>query len=671
MSLRAQVGISVEGPLHRGLLVVGLAAGALTSAFAFLLLGPVVGVKSTYVLLGVGIAAVTYSYYDSDPPLVTVGRIGHGSKHVYAKAVLVVALAAVAAVASARHVAGVDPTTIRALALLVGLPVGYTLVVLGIRRGRSPRLLLPQIVALFAVPPVTKIIATTFYLGKGDTPKHLYYVDLLVSNGTWQAIPLGTFYHHFPGLHSALGTIRLLTGLPSYDAFMTLGIVVYAAVVCLAYLFARLLLGDRTVALFVALAASLLAPIHTYSTYLYPQAFAVPMVLLLVYLAVRHELTAPAGLVAHTVLSGLLVVVLWFSHHLTVVLFAPILLGLVVGPPVLERVGWPDSRPDIQRVLRPRALPLVVWVTGSVLYWTTQGLFIEPFLGSVSTLLAGPVLAGSSSTPVGVTGLGVSLPDASVTSAVVSLGSPSGIYNILLVCVLTLGVLAVVGRAARYRPAGGFLLVGVLGSILLLRTPVAVSGLDRIQLPLAVFVAFVVGIGIERVLTVNVRSLRRLAPGLVVVLLLSSSVAVVTGHDLAGLHSGPDLWENRSLPDGQKEFSTSEMRSFEQSAAFFETYDTRPATDWRSDIGLGRYGVEADSIRVESDHVTMRNELLLYRDRWTAYSLRVIPERLSMRTVIVGESWMDRFVATENKVYTTGEFGMLADREDGSMLRRA
>jgi hypothetical protein len=320
-------------------------------------------------------------------------------------------------------------------------------------------------------------------------------------------------------------------------------------------------------------------------------------------------------------------------------------------------------------VVRPRALPLVVWVVGSVGYWVTEGLFLGPLVESTTELLSGTIIAGGSGTGVTVGALGVSLPEPTVWSGVVSLGSPSGLYNLVLVCVLALGAVATLCDVDRYWRAGGLVFVGLVGSILLLKTPLAVSGVARLRLPLALFVAFPVGIGLQRVLGVDVSRLRRLAPAILVLVLLGTSTAVATGHDLEGLRSGPELWENRPLPDAQKTYSASEMQSFERAATFSRTYDARLSTDWRSDIGLGRYGTEAESIVVGPDDVRAPTAHVLYRRAWTEYSLRLIPERLSLQTVVVGDAWMDRFVATENKVYTTGEFGMLADHEGGSLLR--
>jgi hypothetical protein len=664
MSLRAQTVLPVDGRF----LAAGIAAAAVVSMVTFVVLGPVFGVKSAYVLLGLGLASVMYHWYERPSSLVEVTN-SDSPGWVHTKAVLVLALAAVVSVAGARHI-GVDPTTVRSGALLVCLPLGYTLVVLGIHRGLVPRAILVQILTLYAVAPVTKVLGTTFYIGKGDTPKHLHYVDLLVEAGTWQAIPTGSLYQYFPGLHSTLGSIRLLAGLSSYAAYMTLGIVLYGVVICLAYLSARMMLGDRTTALFVALATSVLAPIQTHATYLFPQAFVVPLALALLYLVVRQNLTSPDARLAHGSLAATLIVVLWFSHHLTVVLFVPVLLGLLVAPALFARYE-PASGATDKVVIRPLALPLMIWVVGSVVYWVIQGVFIGPLVGSIIKVLSKTFIAGGSGIAVPVRALGVPLPEATVWQSLISLGSPSGVYNLVLVCVLALGAVTLLGNINRYRRAGGFVLVGLIGSILLLETPVVANGVRRLRLPFALFVAFPMGIGLQRILGVEVSRLRRLAPAILVLLLLGTSTAVATGHDLGGLRSGPELMENRPLPDGQKTFSASEMRSFERAAAFSRTHKARLSTDWRSEIGLGRYGVEADSIRTGPDHVSAPSEHVLYREAWTAYSLRVIPERLSLRTVVIDQEWMNRFVATENKIYTTGESGILTDHDSGPFLRRS
>lgn len=661
--------------LPRWFFLTTIGGALLGSLVTFVVLGPAVGIKSGYVVIGLAAALAVYYGSGADNRSVRPTEGLFIDRRVYTKGVFTVALLSIAAVAGARNLGLADPMVARIGVLLVALPIGYALLTLQLRSGASTRSVLSQILVLFAVAPLTKYLATGFYIGNGDTPAHVRYVDLLVSNGTWQAIPKGSFYFHFPALHTLLGSVRFLSGLSSYDSYMIVGLFAYLVAVCSVYLVARLTMGDRVRASFVALATTLLVPIHVYTSHFHPQAFAVTIVTVLLYLTVRsagdREGSARG---AHTVISGLLVALLWFTHHLTVVLFLPILGLLFVAPPLVRRVGrtptavdpYPyEHASDSRHVLTPRSVPLVAWVLGSVAYWTFEGIFVGPLVSSVRATMGSTVVASESSSPVTLHGLGVPLPEPSSTAAILSLVSPGGVYNTILVCVLALGFIVLLDRFERYRRSAAFVLVGLVGSGLLLRTPLAVSAINRVQLPLSIFVAFVVGIGLYALVSGSFRPNTNILPAVFVVLLLSTSATAVAGDDVYPLHSGPDLWQVQPIPDGQKEFSERELTGLEQASTFFRGEDVMAATDWRSEIGLFRFGAEARGMGVRDERIVTDRELLLYRARWTEHSVRIIPEKFSFGTVLVSDAWLRRLVGTEDKVYTTGSVGVLRDREEG------
>jgi hypothetical protein len=181
-------------------------------------------------------------------------------------------------------------------------------------------------------------------------------------------------------------------------------------------------------------------------------------------------------------------------------------------------------------------------------------------------------------------------------------------------------------------------------------------------LPLSLFVAVVLGVALSR-LVLKADTLSKLAPVVLVFLLLSTSATVAASDQAYSLHSGPDLWELRPLPEEQVEFSQRELAGLQQSSTYLRQQDIEVATDWRTQIGLERYGADSVSMVVEDGRVGVQGaDLLAYRDRWPDHSLRLIPERLSLVTVVVDETWLQRTVLTENKVYTTGGVGMLVDR---------
>jgi hypothetical protein len=276
-------------------------------------------------------------------------------------------------------------------------------------------------------------------------------------------------------------------------------------------------------------------------------------------------------------------------------------------------------------------------------------------------LIAGTPGGGGGSEVIPVKALGRQLPETSAGTAALSVLSPTGIYSLLLVCTVSFAVVTALSRLDRFRRPMAFIVVGAGGALLLLPTPLVAIGLDRTQLPLSPFVAVVVAIALSRLL-LNAATLPRLASVVVVFLLLSTSATVAASDEAYALHSGPDLWEDRPLPEEQVEFSQREMESLEQGSAYLRRHEVGASTDWRTQIGLERYGTDSDSMVVEEGRIGVGEDLLVYRDRWPDHSIRLIPEPLSLVTLVVDEAWLERTVRRENKVYTTGEIGMLSDR---------
>ncbi|MDS0222699.1 hypothetical protein NDI54_15240 [Haloarcula sp. S1AR25-5A] len=647
----------------RLLLPTSLIIALLASLTAFQILGPVAGIKSGYVFLGLLFAIVIYRY--SQPKREEVGRSSHTvQSSELGKVVFGIVLLSMAAVAQADAFLPFGASTMRTVSLLVVLPIGYILLTVQIRRRAPTGWLISQLVALFALDPITKYLSTNFYFGRGDIPKHVYYTDLITANGTWQSLPETTMYQYFPGHQTLLGAVSFLTGFSSYDSLVITGIITYLVVICAAYLLARLFFSDRILAICILFGVTVLGPIHRYSVYFYPQALAVVLGLIVILGAYRYSTFKPTSYLVHTLLTVPIVIALWFTHHFTVVLFAPILAGLLTIPILADRAF------GFEGVIRPQLLPIVAWVGGSVAYWSVGSVFISTLISALSRVVSYMQVTSSSSGGDPVQTLGSSLPEPSITEAVISLVSVSGIYNVFLVCMLSLGVVMLFRNLNLYRRTAGIVTIGVLGSIFMIRIPLDIHGIQRIQLPLSLFVAFIIGSSLYRFVSIPSTSLKRIAPAILVVAVLATAGPAVAADDLYGLHSGPDLWEKQSLPETQKEFSAAEMESFQQSAAYIEEQETSVATDWNSAIGLSRYGAASGPFVVADDRISTEQDLLLYRQRWTDHSVRYVPSRIDFRTLLVSEDWMRDSVRSENKVYTTGEIGMLADRENATYLDR-
>ena len=640
------------------LLPASLLLALVTSLLVFVTLNPIIGIKSGYGFIGLLLALIVYQFNGSTNAYEGSSNGFKPSGRSLRLSVYLIAFFSVLVVAGVGLPSGTSASIARTFVLVLTLPVGYTLVMIQLYAKPSPDHVLPQILSLFSLDLITKFLSTDFYFGRGDIPKHVHYTDLIISSGTWRTIPETSFYRFFPGFQTLIGSVSLLTDFSPYSSLVVTGICVYIVVVIAMYLLAQVLFDSELIPYCIALGVTMLGPIHRYSVYFYPQSLAVALVFIIILIGFKYNSTGSRRFLTGLVISSPIVVALWFTHHLTVVFFVPIVVALTMGPIMLNRFSKFDS------IARPQVVPMASLVVGSVLYWVWQNVFYETLISALFDVITDGKAATDAGAGAELESLGVQIPEPTVGDAFMSLLSPGGVYNITLVAALAFSATILLDRSNEYRRAGGPIVVGLLGSILMVRLPIDLHGSARLQLPFSLFVAFVLGVGLYQVLT-NCK-IKRALPGIFVFVLLLTAGAAVAADDLYALRSGPDLWERQTAPDLQKEFSDAEMQSFRLSSGFIRRNDASVSTDWHTSIGLRRYGTKTESFVVENGSIRSDQELLMYRQRWGDHSIRLIPERRSLVTLVVAENWLRGLTTSENKVYTTGEVGMIADRNSTS-----
>jgi len=640
------------------LIPTALLVALATSLFIFLTLDPVIGIKSGYGFIGLLIALLVY-IFNSNTTTQEGSLTGfESSGRPLRISVYVITLLSILVVAGVGLLSGTGASIARTFVLVLVLPVGYTLVMIQLHVNPLPHHALPQILSLFVLDLVTKYLSTAFYFGRGDIPKHVRYTNLIVSSGTWRTIPETSFYHFFPGFQTLVGSVSLLTGFSPYDSLVVTGICAYLVVVLVVYFLAQMLFDSDLMPICIALGVTMLDPIHRYSVYFYPQSLAVVLISIVLLIAFKYHRAGPRRYLTGLVLSAPIVVALWFTHHLTIVFFAPIIVVLTLGPIVLNRVAALDS------TVLPQVIPLASLVTGSIFYWLWQDVFYGTLIDAFYDVMTNGEAASEADAGANIKTLGLQVPEPTVGDAFISLLSPGGVYNIVLVAALAFSAIVLLSKSSKYWRAGGPIAVGLFGSLLMLQLPIDLHGSARLQLPLSLFVAFVLGVGLYQVLTNS--QIRRALPGVSVFVLLLTAGPAVAADDLYALQSGPDLWERQPAPDPQKEFSDAEMESFQLSSGFIQQHDASVSTDWHTAIALKRYGTESESFVIENNTIRSDKDLLMYRQRWADHSIRLIPERRSLITLVVSENWLTTLSTSENKVYTTGEVGILADRNGTS-----
>jgi hypothetical protein len=594
--------------------------------------GTVTAIKGMYSLCGLLFAAGVYFRYSIDG---TTLRKTTGQRQTTGiKSMMVLASLSLTTTAL---------TGDKLLGLLVLLPLGYGLLAWQIVNGVPTNRLLAQTLVLFSLPPVFEYLTSGFYFGYGDIFKHVLWVENLMS--TSQLSSIFSSYQLFPGLHLLIGSVSTITGLPPYETFILVGILSYAEAILVVYLLAYVLFDTRLPPILVAIAATMLSTISFYATYFYPESLAVVLILniLLISLCVSVY-PGYRRLSAIALILGCAVVI---THHLTIALFVPILVLYVVGLKLLPYTPLTDDESvRAGTPLKPRFILIAIVGLASVFYWITLKIFIPSFVaylllfwGQYNSLASGKV----------VYRFGVVDRPESAWAALTSLGSPTGVYNIVLIGLFILGLVVYLDRRRQFGSAvASILLVGIVGSVFQLATPLNGMGLERIGLPLSFFFAFVIGLGLTAVAAASRRAASLKALFIVIMVVLGTLGPVLSGHDVYRL-------EKNRVP--QKELSREELAQLQTVSLFGGRYATDVTTDWVTSNAMLRHGRK----NVEQPTLTERGlkksrGLLLYRKRWIDHEV-LISTPMSQYQFVLSRQWMNRAVQRESKVYTSGMVG--------------
>lgn len=546
----------------------------------------------------------------------------------------------------------------RVTALVTFVPLAYALVGLQLFGGASPRWILAQATALFAVAPLTKYLTTGFYFGPGDNLVHVAYVSELLATGRTAGLER---YADFPGLHAIVGSFSLAGGIPPYDALLLSGILLYTVLVPLMYLLVVLTTDDARLAAFVAVAVTLMQSVSFHATYFFPQALGMVFVMFVVYLTFRLNALEWAGdRVAATSLTALVFLGLVVTHHLTFVLVAPMLV-LVVAVPAVARVAYGEAGDHLSA---PRAIPLTVGGVLALAYWGYRSEFLAELVTSFIVIVTAQLFAGSGGKPISAFAVDTTIPVPDVATALASLASPDGLYLVALLVVFVVGVVAVLAAPRQFRSAAALLVAGVVASVLVFRTPLAITDLGRLRLPMSFFFAVVVGVGLYALFDRGVVSVPRLTAVLLVLVVVGSGMPLAAGDDLYGVNAGANLYELYPTPEPQSHFEWDEYSRLGDATRFvaaneqggdvttawlgkeatsrhFGGVDTTPFTV--TEAGTGEVGLVAD------------RGLVLHRSAWTDHSVILSAGGLTgLSELSVSDRWVHRTEATENKVYSTG-----------------
>jgi hypothetical protein len=531
----------------------------------------------------------------------------------------------------------------RLLPFAVVLPVGFALVALQLRAEPSVPAVVTQLSALFLASRLGKYLTTGFYFGGSDTFAHVAAVDTLIRNGYTTSIAHG--YDYYPVFHFVVGAVKHATGLPTYDALVLTGTVLFTLVVPLSYLVGTAVFGSTRLGLCAALGVTMLEFAAYHAVYFYPQALAIVLLFVLVYLNRRLvDIETERTYRRYSVFVLLLLGTMVFTHHLTYILFA-VALTVTIPVALTRRVVFTGPTRSLfrYRLLFPGFVGAVLLLT----YWAYSPSII---LVGIVQLTFGLLFDLVEIPSAQLYGYGASLPADSVSRALEWLSTPTGLYATGLGALLLLAAYELLDRIEEYRRGFTLAVSGLLLSGLLLPLPVPIPQLERLKSVLLLLAVFPLAIGLHRLLSVE---RRYVAVAVVLVATMGGATAftVLAADDMEAVYTDE--------PREQVGMTEGEFGGVGTTGAFLSTRATGTvATDRITNRAFETAQYNATgTLRAGPDGLQTDAAYLVARDRWTEHvvTLGRGVRASNQNAFVLSERRFAAGDALTNKVYSTGD----------------
>lgn len=626
---------------------VSISFSALTLALVYLLVDPTYGILGAYSVLGLVVAAAMY-YRAPDQVVSRPSEVpSWAPKVVYVSCLLSLSLALL---------------TGHSLWVAAGLFVGGGTLIVQLSESPPSRSLLIQILAVFFLSPVVKYLNSGFLLAGSDVARHVTRTQRVLQAENLNGLS-GSRYFEFPGLHLITGSTSIITDLSVYDSMMILAPAVLALVVLVTYVVTYEITDNYTYALCVAFAVVLNDIFLIYSSIFHPQSLAFTFVYLMVFVwAVTRD-----DSVRYVILLVIIIAPLVFTHHLTLLLFAPV-VATMSGLYVLHRFT------NVSALIRSRpfrtAVIVGVTVTG---YWVLVAEdFILEFQLAISTLLLGGLRGNQME--VSYLQYGDRSAEVTVDLAIQWLFSPFGLYLISLMALFSIGTVTIlrktdrselVQKSTHSRVFKSASLAGMLSAAIMFDTLIGIKSLKRIRLPWVIPFSLVVGYGIYWVAIRYGRPLlnRRNIPWRSV----AAALLLISLATTAPLATGDDYYEMDPRPSIQNDFSEGEYRQLQAVGSFASKYDNDITTVYATRLLLQANGLhDMRNLYYEDNEVIVPSGNFVYREQWTKHMVqfRFYKSGFYSSRIVMSEEWLNNHVERSNKTYSSGQVGLLWAKED-------
>lgn len=531
------------------------------------------------------------------------------------------------------------------------IPFAYALLILQYVITREvTNIHLAQLVGLFSVISYAKIAATDFYFGNLDLINHTNYTTIIVQTGDISQIRAN--YSEFPGLHTLSATVSLVTTIPANDVLSLVGLFSFSALLVATYLFIRSFTGLSNLSFISVLLLSVSARYVFFSNYSYPQSFGITLFFYLILLASIKWRIRKTGVIISSILISIALVV---SHHFIFILMAPILTLLFIT----KYIGTVTSK-NIGHAITSWTLLGIPYLAAGI-YWVTMDFgrhFILALVSNATNFLASLLVSDD---PIGSKGSGpkggdilidTTLPQETLSDAVNWLYSIKGIHEIILIFLLSIGISSVLMEKYRAKQAGPLLVVGLIGSLLILENPLSAASFQRIIFPFSIFAFVIAGFGVHRLLTEA--RVKRAIPVIFICCIFVSVGPLLAADDVKN-------WSN-DTHNRQVAASESELRQFEATSAFIDQNELGSVSTFLTMRLL--FSSHEASV---TDDITVNNGTInsdypiIYNEKWPRYRVRY-NDKGDLKYIRMSDKWLRSYISSSNKVYDTGQIGLLQTR---------
>ncbi|MDT3435563.1 hypothetical protein [Haloarcula sp. 1CSR25-25] len=544
----------------------------------------------------------------------------------------------------------------RSVLLLTLLPICSLLVVIQVVKDAPIAWVIPQLMALFIVNPLTRFLNTGYFFGNGDLLVHTPNIQRVMETGTTgQYLVL---YQQYPGYFFEIATVGHILGISGYSALELTGAIIYTVGLLLVYTLANRLSQSRLFGVSVALAFLAIRQFHWYANYLFPQAYVVILILVFLTAArIQNEIHFSSASRLKAILGGALLIVTIVSamyiHHLGILVSLFVLFFLVISEKVTL---W--QIPNHRNIgILGRGYAALLFLIGLSRWTTTGSGFLFPLseytfllfgIGSrVSLFFSDGGTGGSALTEIG---------SASLSSGVLNMiVYPPFIYFISLVSVLVIGVCVLLVSYRDLSDALPYILTGAILSPLVLPTPISIKSINRLRLVFLLAFVFFLGCGVYGLIQLsrsNHSSLR------------VASIVLLVGLIVAGPIASSSITLMGPI-QSQSEFSTTEYKQIEATSEFVGETDIR--TDWLTGVTINHFrerDLAYSGINVSAEGLSFDSGTLIFRETWTDYrvSYRDTNSKLFSRFVIT-RGYIHELEQRKNKIYSSGGVGALKNTD--------